>query len=617
MAFFNSKFKVKVAQSGKTHVLPLDCDHLTTSNFMELSPVYYRELPPTSKLLIEPESFARLNPLPLPPMARAFHHINAYWVPFRTVWKGWNDFYAANGRVGENCPMFMYSQLLDAIINTKDGSETPVFCSNVKDGGTSGNYDFAVYSVGTTTYYYYKFTWVGRHLYKILRTLGYTLPVGATEPNDTYPDRLLSAMPLLCFAKVLYDWFVPSQYVSSFNWLNKLFNLYDTYKFTVHDGGETDLSKLLMFFCVLPVTDQGYSFFRGAYYDNDYFTSAFDNQDGPNDDSSVEVRLNVSPQGGAGAFPTEVISDEMYNNNPILIQDNASSGGSEFALSQFMLNSLQALSNFMKRNQLAGSRAVDRFLARFGVTLDSAKVDRSVHLGYASNPFQFDTVDSNATVDGGSSLGDYAGKGFNYLQKKAFNIDSGDEFGCVLLLSSFIPSVGYVQGFDRHIYHISPLDYYTPEFDSVGNQAIAKGELYSPTDPNVQDWNQTFSGIFGFTPRYSEYKVARDMMTGDFSLFNTIGKTLQGWHLNRLFDRDTFNSMMDCVHSLGFVSGFDSSQYDRIFYTDDPMEDKITVIYRFHVKLTTQMKDLYDQYHFDDSTQSSDVTMDVNGVKNN
>lgn len=47
---------------------------------------------PGEKIDVSMESFARLNPLPVPTFGRASMRNRAYFVPFRTIFRGWNDY---------------------------------------------------------------------------------------------------------------------------------------------------------------------------------------------------------------------------------------------------------------------------------------------------------------------------------------------------------------------------------------------------------------------------------------------------------------------------------------------------------------------------------------------
>ena len=170
------------------------------------------------------------------------------------------------------------------------------------------------------------------------------------------------------------------------------------------------------------------------------------------------------------------------------------------------------------------------------------------------------------------------------------------------------------------------LQFWTPEYDSLGVQPITADELYVPTLSNTMIGNG-HEQIFGFTPRYADYKVAHDQLTGNFRLptlnggTEDIGGTTNAagsWHLMRVFRNGDFSmDYANVVHSPSFVSGSsDFSQYKRIFYdveADSP--DNFTLIHNFEIAAYAPMKALYDTYEFEDKGKK--VTLETNGVKLN
>lgn len=256
-------------------------------------------------------------------------------------------------------------------------------------------------------------------------------------------------------------------------------------------------------------------------------------------------------------------------------------------------------------------------MARFGINLPSEKLNRSVYIGMQNVPLQIGDVMSNSdtTPDGGASLGAYAGKGLAYGGSD-FDYQT-DEFGYIIIMNSIVPTIGYYQGIDRSILHLSRLDFYTPEFDQLGNQAISAMELYVDQDPTSNVMTNLSTKVFGFTPRYAEYKIGRDRLTGDYRLgTKKVGITSNAWHLMREFDDDSFgNSATNVVVSPNFVRGVDSGQYNRIFNVVDRSADHFFLIHNFNIKSWAPMKRLYDTYDFDSEGQSK--IMDVNGVKVN
>lgn len=651
MASYLDKFQVNTAVD-ETSKMDLSCQHVTTADWMQLNPIYAKEMVPNEKLAVNAQTFTRMAAMPVPTFGRANVHERAFFVPYRTVWKGWNDFITdtvhvagdQTAAIANSVPKFSMNELVSAFVN-KSGvqlwEECKKFDASTITGVPLDNYDF-VTPIGYlynqhftgTTYdgstptaslgFAFKLSAVGRQALKVLNSLGYQLVASNASEWSGYN---MSALPLMSFFKVYIDWYFPSAYYG------------DTYRTLIEGILGRDTSTAFN----LTSTQLATIFTLISYvnYDSDYFVSAFDSPEGPNFGQASDVVLrDISNNGSTSSNPwnriiqskNSVLSSALPN-TPLLIGENtAGNGTSVAAVSQYALTALRKLTDYMKRHQLVGARAMDRYLARFGKNLTAEKLNRSLYIGAKSFPLQFGDVMSQSSTNS-AHLGGYAGKGLGYGET-TFGYET-DEYGLFIITCSLVPTIGYYQGIDRNVMHLSRLDYWTPEFDQLGNQAIAAAELYLPTKCSDAVSNQTgvntgiLSGlttsIFGYAPRYAEYKCGRDRLTGDFRLsrLNGAGDTSKSWHLFREFDgQDDFYDDVDNIkHSLSFVQGYDSVQFNRIFYNTDPAGNPYTdadhfyMIHNFDVASYSNMAKLYDTYEFDDKGKT--VTEEVNGVKVN
>lgn len=591
MASFLDKIKVNTAIEKRVK-LDLGCDHITSANFMQYNIAWCKELVPKEKISVSMETFTRLNPMPVPTFGRAKINNRAFFVPFRTIFPGWNDFITdsrhtyADGVITTitSVPVVRNSDLANYIA----GQSAPVK-DQVKDA-----YDFEFYRYNSaedsSTVTKYKLTAKGRQELKVLESLGYKVVF------SNVGDTVYSALPLLAMAKVYCDWYYPSQYIGVSGAVNAV---------------EAIFNRDLSTFGILEYADIQNIFnliSSGVCYDSDYFVSAFDNPTGPNSDSYSSFTLKdpqnlgqVKVAGGSSSTSTPFVDSGVGSNST--------------KLTQWLDDALKSLTDYMKRHQLVGARALDRYLARFGVNLPAEKLRRSVYLGSGYENIQFGDVMSTSDTEG-AALGNYAGKGIGYGTSN-FDYET-DEYGMMIIISSIVPKAGYYQGINRNNLHLSKLDFWTPEFDNLGCQAISKSELYVPfhdmgniamADSSTQDLVQ---GVFGWTPRYAEYKIGRDMLTGDFR-YGSVNVGSDAWHTMREVNYD---KVVDIVHNPAFVSGADADQYSRIFYnTDADASDKFNVIYHFEIASWSPMKALYDTYEFDQ--EGPKVVEDANGVKMN
>lgn len=579
MANIFSKIKIPTATEHKT-TFDLSCDHVTTMNFFVPKVVYAKETVPKENTVIKVESLTRLSPLLAPTFMRASVKTRAFYVPYRTVWRGWNDFIASTpAPTGSLSTKVPYTTNKDLAVYIKS---TLALCTPALPGATSFDFQFEDTSLTPTTYTKYNFTKKGRIFYDILVGLGYRINWTDADTSE------LSVLPILCYIKAYSDWYYRNQYVSQ-NYADQIREVmaYGTSYFT----GTllvTMLSRLQILVC---------------QYDNDYFTSAFSKPNGPS---------TIGP------------STQIYNNDPTLARVTTYNTNQSEAIipagnsiNTFALQALSSLSDYLKRHQLSGSQAVDRLAARFGVKLDNAKLEKSIYLGTDEVKLQIGEV-FNQTEDAsgsGSPLGSYAGKGLGYGNNGTFNI-STDEYGMIILVANIVPRVGYCQGVKRHTMHLNPLDFYTPEFDGLGNQAIAMKEISLPWDKSVaNNWLSASStrnpnDVFGYTPRYAEYKFGQDFMTGNY-IYHSTNTGEDCWNGFRLFRDSPFDSLQsgrivgDVTAGTSMLYANDADQYDRIFADDlttlTEGNDHFRSIFHFDVKTSAPMSSLYDNYHFEEA----------------
>lgn len=600
MASFLDKMKINTATDSRVK-LDLGSQHISTANFMQYNVAWSKELVPGEKISVNMETFVRMNPLPVPTFGRGNINTRAFFVPFRTIFPAWTDFITDTRHNFNIAGVALgQSQLVTSVPTVANNTLVSLFTTTTGDYAlsfkvdTAALADFVLPGDGNR----YKFNTKGRQFYKQLLSLGYNINWTTTD-NTKY-----SALPLIALAKVYIDWYWPSQYASDTRYANvdaicnynSITSASSQYNFALTTAHLQNILSVIS---------------EGVCYDSDYFVSAWDNPVNPTDGAYSNVTLTdiTTYNGGQGAnyMPTISADSTSYTGGTPTISANGT--GDSKLISQYAVTALKSLTDYMKRHQLVGARALDRYLARFGYNLPAEKLNRSIYLGSKHQPLQFGDIMSTASTDT-APLGGFAGKGISYGDG-SFEFET-EEYGIMIIISSIIPRTGYYQGVDRNVLHIGKLDYYTPEFDNLGTQPITQSELFLPMDASsVTNPQNLQTGIFGFTPRYAEYKTGKDRLTGDFRV-NSADTTLDAWHMLREVE---YEGSETPAHNVGFVRGKDALQYSRIFYNADTEVDQMYVIYNFDVTSSSPMKSMFDTYEFEDKGKA--VIEDVNGVKMN
>jgi len=180
-----------------------------------------------------------------------------------------------------------------------------------------------------------------------------------------------------------------------------------------------------------------------------------------------------------------------------------------------------------KENMLRhGSRYVERLQQAFGVRNLDARLNRPEYLGGGSNTIQFSEIiqsapSTNDTSD--ESVGTLKGHGIGVTSANRYR-RKVPEYGFVLSFMIIRPKTAYQQGLHKMWSRQTKEEFFQPELQHIGMQAILNKELKSDhADPD---------GVFGYQQRYDEYRYMFDQVSGEFR------DTLDFWHMARKFGTD-------------------------------------------------------------------------------
>lgn len=219
--------------------------------------------------------------------------------------------------------------------------------------------------------------------------------------------------------------------------------------------------------------------------------------------------------------------------------------GSDAGNGSFTISALRAansMQQFLERNGLAGDRFVDYVKAHWGANLNDAIAQRPLLLGSASFDVYskgiYQTANGTGTTnnpfDGsvGAQFGSAYASGSDFIIKNF----TANEPGVIMVLVSLVPKVTYSTGVRRMLTHYigtdpsslftgkvgGQTDMATPLLQNVGNQPIYSYEL---------DGNLNSANVFGYTDRYAEWKTMEDELHG----LLRDGQSLESFALQRTF----------------------------------------------------------------------------------
>lgn len=564
---------LKVKSAVKNHnKFDLSRTHLTTMDFGQIIPLFCEETVPGDKFTVSADFFARLAPLVKPTYGKfQFKTVSAF-VPYHQIAVDAEAWLAGKTTMEGQTPHHRYIVMdsLDALARNSLISTTT--------GANATNCDYAAVDTGGTTIYRL-WTPYGKYVVKILNSLGYALPQNVdlqtgSNWNTSVKSTKLSAYPILAFFKLYNDYMSQSQRFNTSGLSDLLYRIKNGLAYTGmwnNATGEITSSGVLGMFAYLNLN-----------YENDYFTSAWQN---PNNAlSTVESVSSIS-------VPVQSYGTPVYNaaQNTEVYLGVTSGSPQQAILSQRALDFLKSFDDWVRRNNYSGSRAVQQIYSRFGIKPDDFRAHYAHVISTDSMPIQIGDITSTAdTGSSGAVLGDYAGKGIMSGSKSVSY--SADDFGMLFIFGYFtvVPMMSF--GFDRRVLRSNPLDYYNPEFDGLGADAISAGEVFaSPIVAGGSDTTKD-TDVFGYTERYNAYRYGRDVITGEFRDYHF--NDMSVWHSGRnLTGIRALNNMVAQSSSMNTLDST-NSEYDRIFSTNTGAEDHFYLTANFKVDAIRPMLNL-------------------------
>lgn len=198
------------------------------------------------------------------------------------------------------------------------------------------------------------------------------------------------------------------------------------------------------------------------------------------------------------------------------------------------INSLRQAFQVQKlyeRDARGGTRYTEILRSHFGVVSPDSRLQRPEYLGGSESPVIINPVVQNSAtgVTGAETpQGNLAAYGLvsSTSAKHGFT-KSFVEHGIIIGLLNVRADLTYQQGIPRMFSRRTRFDFYWPVLAHLGEQAILNKEIYAQGTPADDD-------VFGYQERYAEYRYFPSMITG--KLRSTDPQSLDVWHLSQKFD---------------------------------------------------------------------------------
>lgn len=528
--------KVKSAIKQRNN-FSLSYDSVLTADFGDFVPIVCKEMVPTDNFTVQSQVFVRLAPLAVPTYGRIHGYINSFYVPNRILMpeNEWNDSITGgiNGDYPETFPFITLNGLL--------------YISNRLSSVYGAEYK--------------------KRFQKMLSYLGLGDIIGDLEASaisaTEMSQRAISLLPLLALLRIYYDYYAPVGFDPSAD-----ISLREAYT-TKYKGFVTDTTNLDRITYALAN--------MSVCYNKDYFTTA---QTRPQRGSASLAPIDIAgsdfnPNLGQSVSGSPLSVTKASDGVGLSSTSTPSRSNVLGQVSSHVLHWAEKVQQFLERNNIAGGRAFEQMLARFGVKLTNEQLQRSQYLG--GNDMWIQVSDVTSTSDTSTaSLGEMAGKGIG-LGRKTIKC-SADEYGFFISIFHFVPETGgLVDGMDKMWRRIDKFDYWQPELEATGFEPIKMYQLNRHFYTAVPDGGtRSKDSVFGYVPRDADYKFANPILAGDFVLGSAgySDALMSSYNLyRRIGENDVLDGSLDYIDNpvLGYdfleLVGVDGGQnnFNRIF----------------------------------------------------
>lgn len=180
------------------------------------------------------------------------------------------------------------------------------------------------------------------------------------------------------------------------------------------------------------------------------------------------------------------------------------------------LRKAEVLQNWKQATLRAGNMTDDNFEAHYGVTPYYENDHMPHFLGSFSANMDVNAVESSAATGSevNGAVGDLAGRGVSLVQQGDTFEFSCRDFGVIICMASYLPEAEYNSiGIDKANTLCEEFDFFTPEFQDIGLEAVPRSQYDFITD------YRSFNSVMGYAPRYYMYKQRVDRVLGDFASY--------------------------------------------------------------------------------------------------
>lgn len=355
---------------------------------------------------------------------------------------------------------------------------------------------------------FYKLTDLGRKVYNLLRSLGYSLD---------YLDRSpVSALPIISYCKAVYDILYPKRdtpwhVMAMYTYINSHYNgSFPTYIYQSHTYD--------LFYSVPNPSrdDLRAADFEALFASIEPFLYAPIGRNLSNIATAQPILpTSKVPNLPVIHFPTS--STSTASSSGVFDTDLIPKVSSSNGVSADSLRFADRLWSFVQRSSVVGQDVKNWFKTHFGTVPSEDMFSQSFVIRDVVNQLNVNTVVSTAetkTDQSGDVLGALAGQSYAASNDKVkFECPN---FGYLLCLTYVVPVCRISSGTQPELYNIGYFDMPFPDFDGLGYESLNTSS-FQESDGILLGSDNIVQG-FGFVPRMTSFKTINNVRSGGFAL---------------------------------------------------------------------------------------------------
>ena len=234
------------------------------------------------------------------------------------------------------------------------------------------------------------------------------------------------------------------------------------------------------------------------------------------------------------------------------LQTSVTVGGLHTTIEDF--RTAYQLQEWLEKNARGGTRYKEQIFSHFGIHTKDSRLDRPEFIVGSTGSVNYGNVFTTFQNGNGDGVPAESVTAISAGGRSRTGVYRVTEHGYIFTLHSIYPTAAYALGLFRQGFELDKFDYFWPEFQHLGEQEVFKCEL---------NGKQSDSEIFGYQPRYAQYKTRSRQVHGDF--IDSLPTFTSFRHLSTSSLNPVFITILSQTSNLDRVFNYLATDFDKIY----------------------------------------------------